>query len=65
MTPREKGKFIVDKIAMFPYAIVKNNPNKKIRVLMFLLSFFTLVIIMTPLIPYFLYIMVYEIFLDV
>ena len=65
MTPREKGSFIIEKIAMFPYTLVENNPSKKLRQIMFVISFFTLVVIMTPLIPYFIYLMVSEMLSDV
>lgn len=65
MTPRQKANFILEKIAIFPYALVKNNPNKKLRQLMFIISCFTLVIIMTLLLPYFLYLITLDILADI
>jgi|TARA_R110002020_G_scaffold384449_1_gene595432 hypothetical protein len=56
--PIKKGRWIIDKIGMFPYNLVKNHKNKNIRKVCYLLLLIWMPIVLTPFIPYFFYNMV-------
>jgi len=53
--PIENGKWIIVKLGMMPYNLVKNHKSKTVRKIGLLLCLIWLPIVMTVFIPYFLY----------
>ncbi|MBE9489020.1 MAG: hypothetical protein IMY67_01880 [Bacteroidetes bacterium] len=63
--PAEKGRWIIEKVGMFPYNIVETNKSKVVRVVCFSISLIWFLIVMAIFTPYFIYLMFQTIYEDI